>query len=500
MKMKDEVISMTTTIGESPATFAGQATTLQFIGGTWREGRSEKTLTVTNPYNDTVLTTIAQADKEDLDEAYRTAKQAQVEWAAQAPSARAAVLRRAAQVLEDRRGEIVDWLVAEAGSTVIKANIEVSLAAGITQEAASFPTRVHGRIFDSNTPNREMRVYRKPIGVVGVISPWNFPLHLSQRSVAPALALGNAVVIKPASDTPITGGLLIARIFEEAGLPAGVLSVVVGAGSEIGDDFVAHPVPALISFTGSTPVGQNVGRVATSGEHLKKVALELGGNAPLVVLDDANLDAAVEAAVPGAFLHSGQICMSVNRIIVQAPVYDEFVSRFTAAASSVAYGDPTTEGTLVGPVVNDSQLQGLKAKIADAQDAGARTVVSGEISGRVVPPHVFADVTPEMEIAREEIFGPMVAILKAEDEAHALELANDHVFGLSSAVFTQDLDRGLQFAQQVKAGMTFINEMTIQDEAHVAFGGERNSGLGRFNGDWAIEEFTTDHTIGVKRL
>ncbi|MGO1192896.1 MAG: aldehyde dehydrogenase family protein [Nesterenkonia sp.] len=403
-------------------------------------------------------------------------------------------------MLEERREEIVDWLVRESGSTTLKANIEVSLAHGITQESASFPTRVHGTIHPSNTENREMRVYRKPVGVVGVISPWNFPLHLSQRSVAPALALGNAVVIKPASDTPVTGGLLLARVFEEAGLPEGVLSVVVGAGSEIGDEFVSHPVPRLISFTGSTPVGQNVGRVAVSGEHLKKVSLELGGNAPLVVLDDADLDAAVEQSVPGTFLHSGQICMSVNRIIVEAPVYDDFVSRFSQAAQSVPFGDPTTEGTLVGPVVNDSQLEGLKKKIAGAEAAGARAVVSGQISGRVVPPHVFADVTADMEIAREETFGPMVAILKAEDEAHALQLANDHAYGLSSAVFTQNIDRGVQLAQQVQSGMTYINEMTVQDEAHVAFGGERNSGLGRFNGAWAIDEFTTDHTIGVKRL
>jgi aldehyde dehydrogenase (NAD+) len=323
----------------APATFAGQNISLQYIAGQWREGRSAKTLTVTNPFDDSVLTTIRQASVADVDEAYRAAEAAQAGWAALPPAERQKVMRRAAQILEERREEIVDWLVRESGSTLLKANIEVSLAAGITQESASFPTRVHGRIFDSNTPNREMRVYLKPIGVVGVISPWNFPLHLSQRSVAPALALGNAVVIKPASDTPVTGALILARIFEEAGLPAGVLSTVIGAGSEIGDDYVAHPVPGLISFTGSTPVGQNVGAVATSGEHLKKVALELGGNAPLVVLDDANLEAAVAAAVPGAFLHSGQICMSVNRIIVEAPVYEEFVSRFAEAAASVAYGD-----------------------------------------------------------------------------------------------------------------------------------------------------------------
>lgn len=491
---------MSTTPIESSAVFAGQAMDSQFIAGRWRSGRSEKVVTDANPFNDLTVASIRQATAKDVDDAYRSAEHAQREWGATAPTERAYIVRRAAEILEERRGEIVDWLVKESGSTVIKANIEVSLAAGITLESASFPTRVHGTIHPSNTPNRETRVYRKPVGVVGVISPWNFPLHLSQRSVAPALALGNAVVIKPASDTPVTGGLLIARIFEEAGLPAGVLSVVVGAGSEIGEDFVAHPVPRLVSFTGSTSVGQNVGKVATGGKYLKKVALELGGNAPLLVLDDADLDTAVEQSILGSFLHSGQICMSVNRIIVQAPVYDEFVQKFTAAAASVPFGDPAAEGILVGPIVNNSQLDGLKAKIAGAELAGAQVALGGEITGRVVPPHVFTEVTADMEIAREEIFGPMVAILKADDVVHALQLANDHEFGLSSAVFTQNLDRGVRVAQMIKAGMTFVNEMTIQDEAHVAFGGEYNSGLGRFNGEWAIEEFTTNHTIGIKRL
>lgn len=353
---------MTATDLGSSATFAGQPVASQFIDGQWREGRSDRVLTDTNPFDDSVVATIRLASAQDVDAAYTAARAAQTEWAATAPAERATVLRRAAQILEQRRAEIIDWLVAESGSTRIKADTEVSLAIGITQEAASFPSRVHGSIFDSNTPNREMRVYRKPIGVVGVISPWNFPLHLSQRSVAPALALGNAAVIKPASDTPVTGGLLIARIFEEAGLPAGVLSVVIGSGSEIGDAFVEHPVPRLISFTGSTPVGKQVGAVATGGKHLKKVALELGGNAPLVVLDDADLDAAVEAAVTGSFLHSGQICMAVNRIIVQAPVYDDFLDRFTRAAQAVSYGDPSADGTLVGPVINDSQLRASRRR------------------------------------------------------------------------------------------------------------------------------------------
>lgn len=488
------------TESRTQATFAERPVDRQYIAGHWRDGSAGGRTPDVNPFNDELVAEFALATAEDLDEAYRAAADAQKEWAGTSPAERAAVMRRAAQILEDRRDEIVDWLVKESGSTVIKANIEVSLAVGITEEAASFPTRVHGTIHPSNTPNREMRVYRNPVGVVGVISPWNFPLHLSQRSVAPALALGNAVVIKPASGTPVTGGTIIARIFEEAGLPAGVLSVVVGAGSEIGDAFVTHPVPRLISFTGSTPVGKQVGANAVQGDHIKKVALELGGNAPLVVLDDADLDAAVEQAVTGGYLHSGQICMSVQRVIVEEKVYDDFLGRYEEAVKSVPFGDPRAPGVLVGPVVNDQQLETLQKKIASARADGARAVVSGEIEGRVVPPHLWADVTPEMEIAREEIFGPMTVVMKARDEAHALDLANNHEFGLSSSVFTQDLDRGLKFAGGLEAGMSFINEMTVQDEAHVAFGGARNSGLGRFNGEWAIEEFTTAHTVGITRL
>ena len=240
------------------------------------------------------------------------------------------------------------------------------------------------------------------------------------RSVAPALGCGNAVVLKPASDTPLTGGLLLAKIFEAAGLPKGVLNVVVGAGSEIGDYFVEHPVPRLISFTGSTPVGKDVGKTAVGGKHIKKVALELGGNAPFVVLDDADLDKAVGAAIMGKFLHQGQICMSINRIIVEAPLYDEFVEAYAKRATDIAYGDQLEDSTIVGPVINDSQLKSVTGKIAQAREEGAREVVEGTVEGRVISPHVFADVTPEMELFREEIFGPVVGIIKADDEAHAL--------------------------------------------------------------------------------
>lgn len=470
----------------------------QPLGGHWRAGSSERKLQVQNPFTQETLLELNLATREDMNEAFEAARQAQAEWAAMAPAARAAVLHKAVAIFDQRKDEIVDWIIRESGSTRIKAQIEWGAARAITLEAASFPSRVHGRILPSGVPGKESRVYRKPLGVVGVISPWNFPLHLTQRSVAPALALGNAVVVKPASDTPVTGGLLIARIFEEAGLPSGVLSVVVGSGAEIGDAFVEHPVPAFISFTGSTEIGLNIGRLASGGKHLKHVALELGGNSPFVVLADADVEQAVNAAVVGKFLHQGQICMAVNRIIVEQPLAEEFTRRYAERVKALPYGDPSKPETVVGPVINHKQLQGLLQKIETAKAEGAEVLVGGEPQGNVLPPHVFGKVTADMDIAKEEIFGPLVGIQVARDEQHALELANQSDYGLSSAVFTGSLERGVRFAQGIHAGMTHINDMPVNDEPNAAFGGEKSSGLGRFNGEWAIEEFTTDHWITVQ--
>lgn len=489
---------MTVEIKQETSTPNSWITANQFIGGQWRQGNSPTILKVTNPFSGEQLLELRQADTNDLNDAYSSAETAGRAWAATSPATRQQVMLKAAQIMESRREEIISWLIAESGSTVLKANIELGAAIGITTESASFPHRVQGRILESNTEGKENRVYRRPLGVVGVISPWNFPLHLTQRSIAPALALGNAVVIKPASDTPVTGGLILAKVFEEAGLPEGVLSVVIGAGSEIGDAFVEHPVPSFISFTGSTPVGQNVARLASSSEHLKHVALELGGNSPFVVLADADIDQAVKAAAMGKFLHQGQICMAINRIIVDDSVHDEFVEKFAAHVRTLPVGNPADPSTIIGPVINNKQLQGLREKINLAKEQGVRVILDGEVDGNVLPPHIFADVTADMEIAREEIFGPLVGILRANDEQHALQLANDSSFGLSSAVFTGSPERGVAFAKAIKAGMTHINDIPVNDEPHVAFGGEKSSGLGRFNGEWAIEEFTTDHWVSVQ--
>lgn len=468
------------------------------IGDQWREGSGDDALVVNDPFTFEVLVKIRQGTRTDVDEAYAAAEASQRTWAMAGPAARATVLHKAVEIFDRRKEEIIDWLIREAGSTRIKATIEWGAARGITQESASLCGRVSGHLLESNVPAKENRVYRLPIGVIGVISPWNFPLHLTQRSVAPALAVGNAVVIKPASDTPVTGGLLLAKIFEEAGLPPGLLSVVIGSGSEIGDYFVEHPTPGFISFTGSTTVGKRIGSKAFSGSHIKHVALELGGNSPFIVLADADLNQAVNAAVVGKFLHQGQICMAINRIIVEDSIHDQFVEQFVARVSELKWGDPSKGDTVIGPIINAKQLEGLTEKIRIAKQEGAKLVCGAEAVGNVLPPHVFIDVMPEMEIAKEEIFGPLVGILRARDAEEALQIANNSEFGLSSAIFTGSLERGVTLAKRIKAGMTHINDIPVNDESHVPFGGEKNSGLGRFNGQWVVEEFTTQHWISVQ--
>ncbi len=471
----------------------------QFIGGVWVDGSAGKKLKDINPFDESVLTEIALANTADLDKAFATAKAAQPGWAAKAPAERAEIFYRARAILDQRKEEIISWLVRESGSTRIKAEVEFGAVRAGMGEAAPMPHQMSGSIMPVDAPGKEARVYRQPVGVVGVISPWNFPFHLSNRSVAPAIATGNAVVLKPASDTPITGGLLLAKIYEEAGLPAGVLNVVIGSGAEIGDAFSAHPVPRVISFTGSTAVGKQIAKVAAGSPLLKRMGLELGGNAPLVILDDADLGVAVNAALLGRFLHQGQICMSTNRIIVVDAIYDTFLNAFVEAVKSIKYGDPNAPDTMVGPVCNDAQLKTVIHLIESAKKDGFDFRVSGEIKGRLVPPHVIANVTPDSELAQTEIFGPVVSVIRARDEEEALKFANDTEYGLSSAVITTNEARGLAFAKRVEAGMTHINDMTVQDFPFVMFGGEKNSGLGRFNGHWILDEFTTEHLITIQR-
>lgn len=478
----------------TPTAFTGQ-----YIAGQWRSGSAGTVLQDRNPYDQSILTEIVLATRADLDSAYVAAANMQYEWARTLPSERAAVFYRAVEIIDARHSEIVDWLIAESGSTRLKAEMEWSSVRAATLAAAAMPYRIAGSILPVDVPGKESRVYRRPLGVVGVISPWNWPLHLSNRSVAPALALGNSVVLKPAEDTPITGGLLLASIYEEAGLPPGVLNVVIGEISEIGDAFTLHPIPKFISFTGSTRVGRRIGELAVTGPTLKRVGLELGGNAPFVVLDDANLERAVDAAIVGRFLHQGQICMSSNRIIVEAGIYPRFVDAFVERARNLKVGDPRLADTVIGPLINQKQLDGALARLKAAKDAGIRQLLGAPHEGLLLPPQVFADVPNDSDLAQTEQFAPIAPLIRAVHEEDALRIANATEFGLSSAVFTSNEARGVRFAQGIDAGMTHINDITPNDEANVMFGGEKNSGIGRFNSDWIIAELTTDHWISVQQ-
>ena len=489
---------MSTPSSPSPSTPYSTLNQL-FIDGQWVQGAdTQRSTTDTDPYTGATLATLQHATVAQLEAALESAAKAQREWAQTPPAARAAVLLRVVELIDARKDELTGWLVRESGSTVRKAQIELASAQAIITEAASFPSRMQGALLTPFFPAQESRVHRVPLGVIGVISPWNFPFHLSMRSVAPALACGNAVVLKPASDTPVTGGTLLAALFEEAGLPAGLLQVIVGSGSLIGDALVDHAIPKLISFTGSTPVGQGLGQKAMGGKHLKRVALELGGNAPIVVLEDADIEDAAAGAVSGRFLHQGQICMSTNRAIVHTKVYDQFVEAAAARVRQLAYGNPADPATAVGPLINAQQRDDVVRRIEQALRDGARLVVGAKAEGNVVPPHVLADVDPEWSIAMDETFGPVLPIIRANDETHALALANATSFGLSSSVYTRDIQRGLRFAEGIEAGMTHINNMSVADQPNAPFGGERNSGLGRFNGHWVMEEFTRTHWITIQ--
>ena len=470
----------------------------QYIAGKWRAGSAGTSREDTNPYTGDVLVVIPDASVEDVNEAFVAAQNAQPLWARYLPEERAQIMRRAAQIMEVRQEEILGWLIRETGSTRIKANAEWTAVRSIILEASTLPTRLEGRILGGDIAGKENRVYRVPVGVVAIISPWNWPMHLSSRSMAPALALGNSVVLKPANESAVTGGLLLAKLFEEAGLPAGVLNVVVGESNEIGDPFVLHPIARVISFTGSNKVGRRVGELAVTGPALKRTMLELGGNNPLVVLEDADLERAVHAAVVGKFLHQGQICVIANRLIVHDSLYDAFVDLYVERVKKLKVGDPNDPDTVVGPVISQRQMETLRHMLQYADADGARLLVGGDIRDLLMPPHVFAEVTMKMRLAQNEIFGPIAPILRAKDEEDALQIANDTEFGLSSAVFTKDVDRGLRFAQRLEAGMTHINDLPTVDLASMPFGGQKNSGLGRFGSDALIQELTSEHWISVQ--
>ncbi|WP_411954217.1 aldehyde dehydrogenase family protein [Alkalibacillus sp. S2W] len=467
----------------------------QYIAGVWREGQSENILVDKNPYNGEVITEFKMADVRDVDLAYKSAHEAKEEWNKINPYKQRDILENAVKYIEDHEEEIVDIIIDELGGTRLKAGFEIGLVKDMIKESATFPLKMEGKILPSVQDGKENRLYRIPAGVVGVISPFNFPFFLSMKSVAPAIGAGNGVVLKPHEETPIMGGTLIARIFEEAGVPKGLLNVVATDVKEIGDTLVEHPIPRIISFTGSTKVGSHIGQLAV--KNFKKPLLELGGNSAFVVLEDADLDYAVNAAAFSRFTHQGQICMSANRILVQKSIYDEFITKYQEKISALKTGDPRDPETIIGPVVNERSAENLKAIIDKGIEQGAKPVLKGNISSNMVEPTVLADVNTDMDLAQEELFGPVISVMPFETEEEAITIANDTRFGLSGAVHTSNVERGVEFAKKVETGMIHVNDITINDEPIVAFGGEKQSGLGRLNGEWSLEEFTTMKWISV---
>ncbi|MFD8422418.1 aldehyde dehydrogenase family protein [Streptomyces sp. NPDC059466] len=468
----------------------------QYIGGEWRPGTGSWDIIDFNPYDGEKLASITIATVDEVDEAYRAAERAQKEWAAVNPYARRAVFEKALRLVEEREAEITEVIVAELGGTHLKAGFELHLAKEFLRESVQLALRPEGRILPSPIDGKENRVYRVPVGVVGVISPFNFPFLLSLKSVAPALALGNGVVLKPHQNTPIVGGSLVAKIFEDAGLPGGLLNVVITDIAEIGDAFIEHPVPKVISFTGSDKVGRHVATVCAS--HFKSAVLELGGNSALVVLDDADIDYAVDAAVFSRYVHQGQVCMAANRVLVDRSVADEFTEKFVAKVRTLKVGDPSDPRTIIGPVINSSQADAITGAVDQAIAEGATALVHGTTTDNLVEPTVLTDLPSDSAILRQEIFGPVALLVPFDGEEEAVRIVNDTPYGLSGAVHTADVERGVSFAKRIDTGMFHVNDGTVHDEPPVAFGGEKHSGIGRLNGEATVEAFTTQKWISVQ--
>ncbi len=453
----------------------------------WRDA-SGGVLDSTEPATGTVLGQVGLANAADVAAATARAAEAQPEWAAQTGPARAALIRKAAAILSDNRAEFERWLVREGGAVPGKAAFEVDLVLGELWEAAALPTQPWGHLLPTSEPGRESVARRVPLGVVGVISPWNFPQILSVRAVAPALALGNAVVLKPDAQTAISGGTLVARLFEAAGLPEGLLHVLPGD-AEPGAALAADPTIAMIAFTGSTAVGREVG--ATAGRTLKRVSLELGGNNALIVLDDADLEVASSAGAWGAFLHQGQVCMTAGRHIVLESVADEYLERLAKRASNLPVGDPHTEQVALGPLINARQLANVDRIVSETVAAGAEIRAGGTYEQLFYQPTVLAGVTDSMPAFREEIFGPVAPVVVVRDEDEAVAVANDTEYGLVAAVQTGSVDRGLDLARRLRTGIVHVNDQTLNNDAYAPFGGTGASGNGsRFGSQSSWDEFT----------
>src|SRR4051794_20547951 len=468
------------------------------VGGEWTDAEGGATFEKANPYTGEPVTKAAAAGLADVQRAVDAAAKAFPEWSGLPPAQRRQFLSAAADLLDERAEQIAATMVEECGATFGWGMFNCGLASGMLREAAAQAYLPGGDVIPSDVPGLTAMAVRQPVGVVVGIAPWNAPVILATRAVATPLAFGNTVVLKASEECPRTHAA-VARAIDDAGVPAGVINLITNQPSDaaaVVEELIAHPAVKRINFTGSTKVGRII--AAKAAEHLKRTLLELGGKAPLVVLADADVEEAAAAANFGAFMNSGQICMSTERIVVDKAVAGELEAQLVTRASALTVGDPRDPGTMIGPVVNQAAADRVRALIDDARAKGARVLCGGEADGRVLAPTIVADVTPEMRIYAEESFGPVVTMIAAEDADEAVRVANDTEYGLSAAVFGRDVDHAMAVARQIQSGICHVNGATVHDEPQMPFGGVKASGWGRFSGDAALDEFTELRWVTVQ--
>ncbi|MBV9164838.1 MAG: aldehyde dehydrogenase [Solirubrobacterales bacterium] len=470
------------------------------IGGEWRDAGSGREYEQHFPYTGEPVGTAAAAGVQDARAAVEAAADAFGGWSRSAPAVRRQILSKAADLLLERQQEIAGIVTEETGGVFGWGMFNVELAAGMLREAAAQAYGLVGEVIPSDVPGKLAMGVRQPAGVVVSIAPWNAPVILATRAVAAPLAYANTVVLKASEVCPRTHAAVV-RALMDAGLPDGAINLLTNDPADAADlvgELIAHPATRRINFTGSTRVGRRIAEQA--GRHLKRVLLELGGKAPMVVLRDANLERVVAAASFGAFFHQGQICMSTERIVVDHSVADSLTQSLAARAGALPVGDPREATTAIGPLVNRAALERVSALVEDAVGKGAEVLSGGEANGPCFPPTVLKNVTPEMRLYAEESFGPLVAVVPVDGAEEAVHVANDTEYGLAAAVFSENVPAALELAQRIESGICHVNDTTVHDEPQMPFGGVKSSGWGRFGGRAALEEFTDLRWITVQEL
>ena len=453
------------------------------------------TMAVLNPLDDSHFMTVADGTPEDIDQAVKSAHARFLEYRNSSTNDRETWLCNAAALLEARSDEYVDLLIDEGGSSKKKAQFETSKAISFLRGAVGIVRQMSGKTLPTDYPGRMSMTVRYPRGVVAAITPFNVPLIKATRLCANALATGSTVVLLPSEEHPVIS-LKFAALMAEAGFPAGALNVVAGNGYRIGDSLTAHPLVKTVSFTGSTVVGKHIQALCASQN--KHVTLELGGKSPLVIMDDADLREAVQGAIRGIFMHQGQACVGSSRIYVHKAIYQPFVDQFVAIVGKLGMGDLRDESTIIGPIISEKQRSRVKSHIEDARSKGATVATGGTWSGNRCAPTVLLGVDESMDVCKQETFGPVASVYQFDDYEEALALANDSIYGLSGAIYTQDLRTAMDYVQRLESGMVHVNGPSISDEAHVPFGGLGDSGFGREGTEEDMNAFTEMKWITIK--